>query len=41
MDHGETAMATQQCPTCGEWVDDTTAEFCPSCGETIDADAAR
>jgi rRNA maturation endonuclease Nob1 len=34
-------MATQQCPACGEWVDDTAAEFCPTCGEAIDPDAAR
>jgi rRNA maturation endonuclease Nob1 len=32
-------MATQQCPTCGEWVDDTASEFCPTCGEAIDPDA--
>ncbi len=34
-------MATQQCPGCGEWVDDSSAEFCPTCGEAIDPDAAR
>jgi rRNA maturation endonuclease Nob1 len=34
-------MATQQCPACGEWVDDTAAEFCPTCGEAIDPDATR
>ena len=34
-------MATQQCPACGEWVDDIAAEFCPTCGEAIDPDAAR
>ncbi len=34
-------MATQQCPACGEWVDDDVVEFCPTCGETIDPDAAR
>jgi predicted amidophosphoribosyltransferase len=34
-------MATQQCPTCGEWVDDAAAEFCPACGEAIDPEAAR
>ncbi len=33
-------MATHQCPECGEWVDDSTAEFCPSCGEAIAADDA-
>jgi rRNA maturation endonuclease Nob1 len=32
-----TAMAAQ-CPECGEWVDDTTAEFCPACGEAINPD---
>jgi rubrerythrin len=32
-------MATQQCPTCGELVDDTASELCPTCGEAIDPDA--
>jgi hypothetical protein len=31
-------MATQQCPVCGEWVDDQLTEFCPTCGETITPD---
>jgi rRNA maturation endonuclease Nob1 len=25
----------QQCPTCGEWIDDDTVEYCPSCGEPL------
>jgi rRNA maturation endonuclease Nob1 len=33
-------MATQQCPVCGEWVDDQQTEFCPTCGETISPDDA-
>lgn len=28
-------MTQQQCPTCGEWIDDDRAEFCPSCGEVV------
>ena len=32
-------MAVQQCPSCGEWVDDTAAEFCPTCGEAIDPES--
>jgi predicted amidophosphoribosyltransferase len=31
-------MATQQCPVCGEWIDDLANEFCPTCGETITPD---
>jgi hypothetical protein len=30
-------MAMQQCPVCGEGIDDLSVEFCPSCGEAIDA----
>jgi rubrerythrin len=33
------SMATQQCPVCGETVDDASADYCPSCGEAIDPDA--
>jgi hypothetical protein len=25
---------------CGEWIDDTAAEFCPTCGEAITPDDA-
>lgn len=28
-------MATQQCPTCGEWIDDDVADYCPGCGEAV------
>ena len=31
-------MATQQCPTCGEWIDDDAAELCPNCGEAVGQD---
>jgi rRNA maturation protein Nop10 len=31
-------MTAQQCPVCGEWLDDTVAEFCPTCGEAVDPD---
>jgi predicted RNA-binding Zn-ribbon protein involved in translation (DUF1610 family) len=32
-------MTTQQCPACGEWIDDTgTLDFCPTCGEAITPD---
>jgi rubrerythrin len=31
-------LATQQCPVCGEWIDDLSTEFCPICGETITPD---
>lgn len=31
-------MAIQQCPSCGELVDDTSVEYCPFCGETIPED---
>lgn len=30
-------MAMQQCPVCGEGIDDLSVDFCPSCGEAIDA----
>lgn len=30
-------MTTQQCPVCGDWIDDDTAEYCPTCGEVIPA----
>jgi len=30
-------MAMQQCPGCGEGIDDLSVDFCPSCGEAIDA----
>jgi hypothetical protein len=33
-------MATQQCPVCGEGIDDLSVDFCPSCGEAIDAGTA-
>lgn len=29
-------MTTQQCPACGEWIDDDSAEYCPTCGEIVD-----
>ncbi len=32
-------MPPQQCPACGELVDDAAAEFCPLCGEALDPDA--
>lgn len=33
-------MTTQQCPVCGEWIDDTAADYCPTCGEPVNpADA--
>jgi ribosomal protein S27E len=28
-------MTTQQCPVCGDWIDDDTTEYCPTCGEVI------
>jgi predicted RNA-binding Zn-ribbon protein involved in translation (DUF1610 family) len=28
-------MTTQQCPVCGDWIDDDTVEYCPTCGEVI------
>jgi hypothetical protein len=28
-------MPTQQCPSCGEQVDDVLADTCPYCGEQI------
>jgi predicted amidophosphoribosyltransferase len=31
-------MATQQCPVCGEWIDDMATELCPTCGEAITPD---
>jgi predicted RNA-binding Zn-ribbon protein involved in translation (DUF1610 family) len=31
-------MVTQQCSVCGEWIDDSLAEFCPSCGEVVTPD---
>jgi predicted amidophosphoribosyltransferase len=31
-------MATQQCPVCGEWIDDLATELCPTCGEAITPD---
>ena len=31
-------MATQQCPVCGEWIDDLATERCPTCGEAITPD---
>jgi predicted amidophosphoribosyltransferase len=31
-------IATQQCPECGEWIDDASAEFCPTCGEPVTPD---
>ena len=33
-------MTTQQCPACGEWIDDDSAEFCPTCGEVVQDDPA-
>jgi predicted RNA-binding Zn-ribbon protein involved in translation (DUF1610 family) len=33
-------MVATQCPVCGEWIDDTAAEFCPTCGEAITPDDA-
>jgi predicted RNA-binding Zn-ribbon protein involved in translation (DUF1610 family) len=33
-------MTTQQCPMCGEWIDEDAAEFCPNCGETVTPDDA-
>lgn len=33
-----TAMTTQQCPVCGEWIDDDAAEYCPTCGEVVTPD---
>ena len=34
------AMTTQQCPVCGEWIDDDSAEYCPTCGEVVQDDPA-
>jgi rRNA maturation protein Nop10 len=31
-------MTTQQCPVCGDWIDDDLAEYCPTCGEVIQPD---
>ena len=33
-------MATQQCPECGEWVDDAVSDVCPSCGELVNPDGS-
>ena len=32
-------MAVQQCPSCGEWIDDMATELCPTCGEAIDPES--
>jgi rubrerythrin len=32
------SMTTQQCPVCGDWIDDDSVEYCPTCGEVVTAD---
>jgi rubrerythrin len=32
------AMTAQQCPVCGDWIDDDAAEYCPTCGEVVTPD---
>jgi hypothetical protein len=34
-------MAMEQCPVCGEGINDLSVDFCPSCGEAIDAGDVR
>ncbi len=28
-------MTPQQCPVCGEWLEDVALDYCPTCGEAI------
>jgi rubrerythrin len=33
-----TSMTAQQCPVCGDWIDDDATEYCPTCGEVVTPD---